>query len=98
MGAAALTSNIHQLIHYEPGLGLTYPPGSIQAIEEALAADDREAAIFAAFGALDLTEPTPRSELWKDTATSRSRTILRWWPRSAGSSRRVRPQRGPRCC
>jgi pimeloyl-ACP methyl ester carboxylesterase len=56
MGAAALTSNIHHLILYEPGLGLAYPTGSIQAIEKALAAGDREAAIFIAFGALDLTD------------------------------------------
>jgi len=56
MGAAALTSNVHHLILYEPGLGLAYPTGSIQAIEEALAAGDRETAIFTAFGVLDLTE------------------------------------------
>jgi hypothetical protein len=56
MGAAALTSNIHHLILYEPGLGLAYPTGSIQGIEDALAAGDREAAIFIASGALDLTE------------------------------------------
>jgi pimeloyl-ACP methyl ester carboxylesterase len=56
MGAAVLASNIHHLILYEPGLGLAYPSGSIEAIEEALGAGDREAAIFMAFGALDLTE------------------------------------------
>lgn len=56
LGAAALTSSIRYLILYEPGLGLSYPAGSIRAIEEALAAGDREAAIFIAFGALDLTQ------------------------------------------
>lgn len=56
MGAAALTSNVRQLILYEPGLGLAYRNGALQAIEEALAAGDREAAIFMAFGALALTE------------------------------------------
>lgn len=56
MGAAALTSNIDHLILYEPGLGLAYPTGSIQAIEEALAAGDPETAIFIAFGALELTD------------------------------------------
>lgn len=56
MGAAALTRNVRQLILYEPGLGLAYPSGSIRAIEEALAAGDREAAIFIALGALALTQ------------------------------------------
>jgi alpha-beta hydrolase superfamily lysophospholipase len=56
MGAATLTRNIHRLLLYEPGLGLAYPAGAIQAIAAALATGDREAAIFIAFGALDLTE------------------------------------------
>ncbi len=68
MGAATLTGDIRELILYEPGLGLAYPPGSIQAIEEALAAGDREAAIFVAFGALELTdderEAMRSSPLW----------------------------------
>jgi pimeloyl-ACP methyl ester carboxylesterase len=56
MGAATLTRNIHRLLLYEPGLGLAYPAGAIQAIAAALATGDRETAIFIAFGALDLTE------------------------------------------
>lgn len=47
MGGAALTSNVHHLVLYEPSLGLTYPPGAIDAIEASLAAGDREAAITA---------------------------------------------------
>jgi pimeloyl-ACP methyl ester carboxylesterase len=49
MGAAALASNVSHLILYEPSLGLTYPPGSLEAIESAVAAGNPEAAIRAAF-------------------------------------------------
>jgi pimeloyl-ACP methyl ester carboxylesterase len=48
MGGAALTTNVHRLILYEPSFGLTYPPGSIEAIESAIAAGNPEAAIRAA--------------------------------------------------
>jgi pimeloyl-ACP methyl ester carboxylesterase len=47
MGAAARTSAVHHLVLYEPALGLQYPPGSIEGIEKALAAGDRDAAIVA---------------------------------------------------
>jgi pimeloyl-ACP methyl ester carboxylesterase len=57
MGGAALTSNVHHLVLYEPSLGLRYPPGSIEAIEDALAAGDREAAIVAVLaGMLEMPE------------------------------------------
>lgn len=49
MGAAALTANVHHLVLYEPSFGLTYPAGSIEAIEAAISAGNREAAIRAAF-------------------------------------------------
>jgi pimeloyl-ACP methyl ester carboxylesterase len=49
MGAAALTTNVDHLVLYEPSFGLTYPAGSIEAIEAAVSAGDREAAIRAAF-------------------------------------------------
>jgi pimeloyl-ACP methyl ester carboxylesterase len=49
MGGAALTANVHHLIVYEPSFGLTYPPGAIDAIEQAVAAGDPERAIRAAF-------------------------------------------------
>ena len=47
MGGAARSRNVHHLVLYEPSLGLRYPPGSIQTIEEALARGDRDAAIVA---------------------------------------------------
>ena len=47
MGGAARSRNVHHLVLYEPSLGLPYPPGSIQTIEEALARGDRDAAIVA---------------------------------------------------
>ena len=33
MGGAACTINVHHLVLYEPSLGVTYPPGSIEAIK-----------------------------------------------------------------
>jgi pimeloyl-ACP methyl ester carboxylesterase len=57
MGGAARTQNIHHLVLYEPSLGLTYPPGSIEAVENAVAAGDLDAAVVAMFvGILELTE------------------------------------------
>ena len=47
MGAAARTGNVHHLVLYEPSLGITYPPGSIERAEQALAEGDNEAAIIA---------------------------------------------------
>jgi pimeloyl-ACP methyl ester carboxylesterase len=49
MGGATLTTNVHHLVLYEPSFGVSYPAGSIEAIEQAVAAGDREAAIRAAF-------------------------------------------------
>jgi len=49
MGGAALTTNVHHLVLYEPSFGLAYPAGAIDAIEHAVAAGDRRAAIRAAF-------------------------------------------------
>jgi pimeloyl-ACP methyl ester carboxylesterase len=49
IGAAALTRNVRRLVLYEPSFGLTYPAGSLDAMESAVAAGDREAAIRAAF-------------------------------------------------
>ncbi|HEX6236094.1 MAG TPA: alpha/beta hydrolase [Acidimicrobiales bacterium] len=59
MGGAALTSNVHRLVLYEPSFGLTYAPGAIDAIEAAVAAGDREAAVRAALvdtGAMTVEE------------------------------------------
>lgn len=56
MGAATLTSNVHRLVLYEPSLGLTYPPGSIQAVERAVAAGDLDRAVVTMF--VDILEMT----------------------------------------
>ncbi len=45
MGGANLSSKVDRLILYEPSLGLTYPAGSIEAAEAALAVGDRETAV-----------------------------------------------------
>jgi pimeloyl-ACP methyl ester carboxylesterase len=47
MGGATLTDRVSRLILYEPGLGIAYPPGWIEANEHALAAGDAEAVIRA---------------------------------------------------
>jgi pimeloyl-ACP methyl ester carboxylesterase len=49
MGGAARSDNVGHLVCYEPSLGLTYPDGSIERIEAALAAGDNETAIVAVF-------------------------------------------------
>lgn len=69
MGGAALSNNVHHLILYEPSLGLAYPAGSIEAIEEAVAAGDREGALLAVYvGILEMTdeevEAMRSSPLW----------------------------------
>lgn len=57
MGGAALTSNVNHLVLYEPSPGLSYPPGCIEGIEDALAAGDMDAAIVAVLvGILEMTE------------------------------------------
>ena len=45
MGAATLTNDVHHLVLYEPSLGLSYPPGSIDAIESAVVAGDLDRAV-----------------------------------------------------
>ena len=44
MGAAALTGAVPRLVLYEPGLGISYPSGSIEEIEAAVAAGDLDTA------------------------------------------------------
>jgi pimeloyl-ACP methyl ester carboxylesterase len=57
MGGAALTNDVHHVVLYEPSLGLTYPAGSIEAIEDAVAAGDMDAAIVAVLvGILEMTD------------------------------------------
>ncbi len=57
MGGATRTTNIHHLVLYEPGLGYTYPAGSVEAIDAALAAGDREGALVALLvGLVEMTD------------------------------------------
>lgn len=46
MGGAARSSHVSHLVLYEPSLGLTYPPGSIEAVEAAIASGDQEEALL----------------------------------------------------
>jgi pimeloyl-ACP methyl ester carboxylesterase len=45
LGGAARTAAVHHVVIYEPGLGLSYPPGCIEAIEAALDVGDRDTAV-----------------------------------------------------
>ena len=57
LGGATLTDNLHHLVAYEPGLGIPYPPGSIDEIEAAVAAGNPDAAITAVLvGLLEMTD------------------------------------------
>jgi pimeloyl-ACP methyl ester carboxylesterase len=69
MGGATRTGKVSHLILYEPSLGLSYPPGSIETIEAAIATGDHEAAIVAVL--VDILEMTDddvdalrRDRLW----------------------------------
>ena len=58
MGGATMTGNIHHLILYEPSFGLTYPPGSIEAIQAAVDTGDRDEAIRRVLAdILEMTDP-----------------------------------------
>lgn len=46
MGGAARSANVHRLVLYEPSLGLTFPPGALDAVEQALADGDHERAVL----------------------------------------------------
>src|SRR5688572_6481417 len=56
MGGAALTGNVSHLILYEPGLGIAYPTGWIDANVKALEAGDAEGVIRAVL--VDILEMT----------------------------------------
>jgi pimeloyl-ACP methyl ester carboxylesterase len=47
MGGAARSVGVSHLVLYEPSLGLSYPPGSIEVIEAAVAAGDLDGAVVA---------------------------------------------------
>ena len=78
MGAATLTSNVHCLVIYEPSLGLTYPPGSIEAVERAVAAGDLDRAVVTMF--VDILEMTD-----EQIAALRASTTPSWATRIAGA-------------
>jgi pimeloyl-ACP methyl ester carboxylesterase len=52
LGAAALTGGVNRMVLYEPGLGWAHADGAIEAIEEAVAAGEREAAVLALLAAV----------------------------------------------
>lgn len=47
LGALSLTDNISHAVLYEPGLGMGFPTGAVEAVQAALDAGDREAAAVA---------------------------------------------------
>jgi pimeloyl-ACP methyl ester carboxylesterase len=57
LGAARDLQSLRALVLYEPSLGLRYPPGSIDRIEERVAAEDNEGAMVEVLtGIAGLTE------------------------------------------
>jgi pimeloyl-ACP methyl ester carboxylesterase len=57
MGGAALTDAVGRLVLYEPGLGIPYPPGSIEEVEGLVAAGAMEAAaLLVLVGIVGVTE------------------------------------------
>ncbi len=56
MGAAAISDNVRRLMLFEPSLGIPGPPGSLDAMEAALARGDQEGAILEVLvGQIELT-------------------------------------------
>jgi alpha-beta hydrolase superfamily lysophospholipase len=75
MGGAALTGSVSRLVLYEPGLGIPYPAGSIEAVEAAVAAGDMERAAL-----LVLVGRAPGSRCWTATSTSPTAATRPWSP------------------
>jgi pimeloyl-ACP methyl ester carboxylesterase len=78
MGAATLTGNVHHLVLYEPSLGLSYPPGSIEAVERAVAAGDLDRAVVTMF--VDILEMTEQ-----EIDAMRASTAPNWATRIAAA-------------
>jgi len=89
MGGAALTRNVHHVVLYEPSLGLAYAPGSIEAVEEAVAKGDMDAAVVAVLvGILEMTEEEIDAMRHSTTPNWATRIASAWTlPGSAGSRR-----------
>lgn len=71
LGAAALSGEISHLVLYEPSLGLRYPDGCIESIDEALDREDRDAAITAVLSTIlgmseDEIDAYRQSPVWPD--------------------------------
>ena len=56
LGAASQLTSLRALILYEPSLGLRSPPGSLDRIEERLAAGDHEGAVIEVLVSAGMTE------------------------------------------
>lgn len=70
LGAALQTTNIRALIAYSPGFGAEYPPGSLDQIEAATAADDRDEVLQVMFRDVigmpdDEIQAMRRSPVWQ---------------------------------
>ena len=78
MGAAAITNNVHHLVLYEPSLGLSYPPGSIEAVENAVAAGDLDRAVVTMF--VDILEMSE-----EEIVAVRASTTPNWATRIAAA-------------
>ena len=70
LGAALQTANIRALIVYSPGFGAEYPPGSLDQIEAATAADDRDEVLQVMFRDVigmpdDEIQAMRRSPVWQ---------------------------------
>lgn len=79
LGGAALTKNVGRLVLYEPGLGLRYPPGSIEGVEQAVASGDMDAAVLAVFvGLLGMSETQIDALRSSATPTWETRVASAW--------------------
>lgn len=70
LGAALRTANVRALIAYSPGFGAEYPPGSLDQIEAATAADNRDEVLQVMFRDVigmpdDEIQAMRRSPVWQ---------------------------------
>lgn len=71
IGGAVASDNVSHLVVYEPSLGLRYPAGCIESIEDALGRGDRDAAIVAVLSTMlemtrDEIDEYRQSPVWPD--------------------------------
>lgn len=70
LGAALRTTNVRALVAYSPGFGAEYPPGSLEQIQVATAADDRDQVLQVMFRDVigmpdDEIQAMRRSPVWQ---------------------------------